>query len=377
MLLGREPEAEALASVVAAARDGLSGVIVVRGDAGIGKTVLLEQAAAEADGLCVLRVAGVDAESGLPFAGLHRLLRTVLREPHDLPATQSAALSIACGLADGPAPDPYLVGFATLSLLSAVAARTPVLCCVDDAHWLDPESVAALAFVARRIHADRIGMVFTVRTGAAQLPALDALPVLALEGLAREPALALLRSAVDGPLDPGVADRVVAATGGNPLALTDLAVELSAAELAGHRLLPDPLPLGGHLEAHYLRRVEQLPAATASWLLLAAADPGGDLTVVSTAAAALGIGSDASDPAERAGLVVVRQDIRFRHPLVRSAVYAGVGAAQRRAAHRALAAATTDPADRDLRAWHLAAGTTGPDEQVAAGLLATARRAGD
>ncbi|GIJ57104.1 ATP-binding protein [Virgisporangium aurantiacum] len=377
MLVGRNAEITALTSVVQAARDGLSGVLVVRGDAGIGKTVLLEHVAAAADGLRVLRVAGVGAESGLPFAGLHRLLRPVLREPHELPATQSTALSIACGLADGPAPDPYLVGFATLSLLSTVAARTPLLCCVDDAHRLDAESVSALAFVARRIHADRVGMVFAVRTGAEQPPVLDALPVLALAGLTREPALALLRSAVDGPLDPGVADRIVAATGGNPLALTDLAAELSGAELAGHRLLPDPPPLGGRLEAHYLRRVERLPAATRTWLLLAAAEPGGDLSVVSAAAAALGIGTDAADPAERAGLVVVRQDVRFRHPLVRSAVYAGAGGTERRAAHRALADATIQPADRDLRAWHLAAGATGPDEDVAAGLLATARRAGD
>jgi DNA-binding CsgD family transcriptional regulator len=356
--------------------------IVVLGDPGIGKSSLLRAAAEHAaeSGLRVLSVTGVEAEAHLAFAGLHQLLRPVLPAARRLPPLQREALSAAFGTgpespADRRAPEPFMIALATLNTLTDVAAECPLLVAVDDAQWLDQASAQVLGFVARRLYADRVGMVFTVRTGEGQPGALAGLPELVLRGLPEEAAGELLAASAGAPVDERVRSQIVAGAAGNPLALLELAGELTAEELSGAVPLAWPLRFGGRLEELYLSRVRVLPADTQTLLLVAAADPTGDPALVYAAAGRLGVCREAGEVPGAGRLAGWQQRVRFRHPLIRSAAYYAASAEARRAAHAALAAVTDPDADPDRRAWHLAEAAAGPDEEVAAELERSAGRA--
>ena len=374
-MLDRDTETAALEGALAEIREGLTGVLVLRGDAGIGKTVLLKWAARQAQDMQMAWVAGVQAEIGMGFAGLHQLLVPFLGGLDGLPEPQRLALGSAFGLVAGPAPDQFLVGLAALTLLTDASAARPVLCLVDDVHWLDQASVEVLGFIARRLYADRVGMMFTIREGEGHTAALAGLPELVVAGLAPEAAGKLLVCAANAPVDRRVTAQVVAEVAGNPLALVELSRELTADELSGAVPLAWPLRFGGQLEDLYLSRVRALPAEARTLLLVAAADPTGDATLVAKAAGKLGIGLDAEEVAGIDRLVAWQPRVRFRHPLIRSAAYYAASMGARRAAHAALAAVTDQEADPDRRAWHLAAAAAGPDEQVAAELERSAGRA--
>lgn len=373
MLGGRGPERAAIAALVDGARAGRGGALVVHGVAGSGKSTLLADAVAGADDLTVLRSSGVESESPLAFAALQRLLWPLRDRVGGLPAPQQAALRAALGEAAGEG-DRYLAFLATLSLLADASEEKPVVALVDDAHWLDDASTAALLFAARRVESERVALLFAARDGDARRFEAPDLPEIALGGMSGDEAAALLSTAADGALDPGVRDQLVEATGGNPLALVELASVLSADQLAGRTPLPEPLPLTGGVERAFLDRYRRLPEAAQQVLLVAAADDTGRLTVVRDAAEQLGAGEDALDAAERSGLLAVDgQALSLYHPLVRSAVYRAATSAGRRAVHRALAGALTD--DPDRRAWHLAAATDRPDDVVVGALEAVAQRA--
>src|SRR5580698_390896 len=373
MLLDRLPE-----------RAGRSGVLVVRGEPGVGKTALLDWAVESAAGLRVVRVAGVESEMELAFAALQQLCARMLDKLAGLPDPQRAALGVAFGLTTGAAPDRFLVGLAALSLLSAVAERQPLLCVVDDAQWLDRASAQALAFVARRLLADPIALVFAAREPGEEF---RGLPELAVGGLRDGDARELLGSVVGGPLDERVRDRIVAETRGNPLALLELPRGVTPTELAGGFGFPgvpglpgvagvDGVPgASGRIEDSFRRRLEVLPAVTQRLMLVAAAEPAGDPALVWRAAERLGIGAGAIAPAADAGLLTNGERGVFRHPLGRSAVYRAASPPDRRAAHQALADATDPRADPDRRAWHRAQAAPGPDEEVASELERSAGRA--
>ena len=374
-MLDRAPEIAALEGVLAAVRDGLSRVLVLRGDAGIGKTVLLEWAAGQAHDMQLARVAGVQAEMGMGFAGLHQLLVPFLGGLDGLPGPQRQALGSAFGLVAGPPPDRFLVGLAALTLLTDAAASQPVLCLVDDAQWLDQVSVEVLGFIARRLYADRVGVLFTVREGEGQAAALAGLPELMLGGLPEEVAGELLAVSAAAPVDGRVSAQIVSGVMGNPLALVELAAELTPAELSGAVPLGWPLRFGGQLEELYLARIRALPPGTQMMMLVAAADPSGDPTLVAKAAGQLEIDAEAGEAPGTGRLMSWHPRVRFRHPLIRSAAYYAAPAGTRRRAHAALAAVTDPAADPDRRAWHRAEAAAGPDEQVAAELERTAGRA--
>jgi DNA-binding CsgD family transcriptional regulator/tetratricopeptide (TPR) repeat protein len=338
----------------------------------VGKTALLEYAIDSAADLNVLRAAGVESDMELAFAGVHHASAPLLGGLDGLPGPQRAALETAFGLAEGSAPDRFLVGLAMLSLLSAVAEERPVLCVVDDAQWLDRSSAQVMAFVSRRLLAESVLMLFGMRELGEEF---RALPELVVEGLGDADARALLSSVVGGRLDERVSERILAETRGNPLALLELPRGLSSAELAGGFGLPDLSPLAGRIEETFLRRLEPLPAETRFLLLVAAADPVGDPALLWRVASLLGIEREALAPAVSAGLLEVDSRVRFRHPLVRSAVYRTASVDDRRRAHGGLAGATDPQVDPDRRAWHRAQATSGPDEHVAAELERSAGRA--
>src|SRR5918999_2074509 len=372
--LDRTSEREVLDRLLANVRGGQSAVLVIRGEAGIGKTALLRYVARQASGFRVAQVTGMEAEMELPFAGIHQLCAPMLDQLDALPQPQQDALNVALGLASGDVPDRFLVGFAVLGLLSAAAEERPLLCLVEDAHWLDAASGLILGFVARRLQADSVAIVAAIREPNARHD-FDGLPELRLHGLAEQDARTLLMSAVPGRIDDRVRDRIVAETRGNPLALVDLPRSMSAAELtAGFELLP-ATDLPRHLEEQYHQRAGELPEATQQLLLLAAAEPLGDATLIWRAAQALGIDRSSLAPAEDAQLVEVGARVRFRHPLVRSAVYRAAAASERRDAHRALAETTDPDTDPDRRAWHRAHAAVGVEEAVAAELERSADRA--
>ncbi|MEV4617744.1 AAA family ATPase [Asanoa sp. NPDC049573] len=369
-LTGRRGECVVLDDLVRAVRSGDSRALVLHGEAGVGKTALVDRLVVRTQGCRVARAAGIQSEMELPFAGLHQLCAPMLDQLDRLPAPQRDALRTIFGLSAAPAPDRFMVGLAVLGLLSAVAEQRPLLCLVDDQQWLDRASTQVLAFVARRLGAESVGLVFAARTVHSELAALPALEVGALPDA---DARALLDAALAGPLDARVRDQIVAEARGNPLALLELPRGITPAELAGGFGLPGA-GVGG-MEEQFQRRVAALPEPTRRFLLLMAADPTGDPAVLARAAANRGIDSGSAVPAADAGLADFGARARFRHPLVRSAVYRSAPANERRAAHRALADATDARREPDRRAWHRAAATARPDEDVAAELDRSADRA--
>jgi DNA-binding CsgD family transcriptional regulator len=373
-LTNRRSERDVLDRLTEAVRAGESRALVVRGDPGVGKTVLLDHLAGRASGSgCqVARAVGVQSEMELAFAGLHQLCAPMLSRAESLPVPQRDALRTALGIAAGPAPDRFLVGLAVLSLLAEVAGEQPLICVIDDGHWLDRASAQSLGFAARRLGADPVGMVFAARNPGADLAGL---PELEVAGLRDDDARALLDSALPGPLDARVRDLIVAETRGNPLALLELPRGLAPAELAGGFGLPGSAPLTGRIEDSFARQLDALPAATRRLVQLAAADPSGDRALLWRAAGRLGIPVQAGAPAVEAGLVEFGGRVRFRHPLVRSAVYRSASLPDRQQLHAALAEVTDPIADPDRRAWHRAQAAAGPDEHVAAELERSAGRA--
>src|SRR3954471_14562579 len=374
VLVGRAGERRRLDRLLEDVRGEQSAVLVVRGETGVGKTALLHYCAQQASGVRVARIAGVESEMELAFAGLHQLCAPMLDRAGALPAPQRAALGVALGRATGPAPDRFLVALAALSLLSEVAAERPLLCLVDDAQWLDAASGQVLGFVARRLLAESVGIVFAVRDPGEEAE-LAGLPQLPLGGLPEEEARALLATVIPGRLDERVRDRLVAETRGNPLAILELPRALSATHLPGGFGFENAYPLPGRIEESFLRRLESLPKEARLLLLVAAAEPVDDPLLVWRAAEQLGIGLSAAAADATEGLLSIGERVVFRHPLVRSAVYRSATVQERRAVHLALAEATDRDADPDRRAWHLASAAAGPDEQVALELERSAGRA--
>ena len=375
-LTGRRAECDMLDRLVAAVRAGESRTLVVRGEPGVGKTALLEYLAGQASGCRVVRAVGVQSEMELAFAVLHQLCAPMLDHLEPLPVPQRDALRTAFGLSAGPAPDRFLIGLAALGLLSDLAGERPLVCIVDDEQWLDSASAQVLAFLARRLEAESVGLVFGARVPTGDLAGL---PELVVEGLQQDDARALLDSALTGPLDARVRDQIIAETHGNPLALLELPRGRTAAELAGGFGLPGAVSLPGSIsdtiEESFRRRIDALPPGTRHLLLLAATDPTGDPALMRRAAGRLRVGPEAATPAVEAGLAEFDVRVRFRHPLVRSVTYRSASAQDRQASHRTLAEVTDPELDPDRRAWHRAQAAPEPDEEVAGELERSADRA--
>ena len=371
-LRGRASECALLDDLISAIGRGESRSLVLRGEAGIGKTALLEYVIASASDLTVVRAVGVESDMELAFASLHQLCGPLLDRLPKLPAPQRQAMETVFGLSAGGAPDRFLVGLAVLSLFAAVAEQRPLLCVVDDAQWLDQTSALTLAFVARRLLAEPVGIVFAAREPGEEL---RHVPELEVHGMRNGDARALLSSAVRFKLDERVRDRIIAETRGNPLALLELPRGLTATQLAGGFGLVGAQPLMGRIEESFVRRLDALSDDTRRLLLVAAAEPLGDPLLLWRASERLGIRPEAAGAAQEDGLLTISERVTFRHPLVRSAVYRSAAVEDRRAVHLALAEATDREADPDRRAWHLAAAAPGPDEQVALELERSAGRA--
>jgi DNA-binding CsgD family transcriptional regulator len=371
-LLGREREREVLDRLLDGVRGGHGGVLVMRGDAGVGKTALLEYTVEAGRGFRIARTSGIEAEMELPFAVVQQLCSPFFELLERLPQPQHDALGVAFGLSIGPAPNAFLVGLAVLGLLAEAAEEQPLVCVVDDAQWLDSASARTLAFVARRLLAEKIALVFATRALGEGLTGSSELHV---EPLGRRDARALLESVLPTRLDEGVLERIVAETHGNPLALLELPRGLSPTQLAGGFGLPAAVPLSATIEEGYTRRLARLPQDARRLLIVAAADPVGDPALVWRAAERLGIPESAAQTVESEDLLVLSQRVVFRHPLVRSAVYGAAGLNERRDVHRVLAEATDPEVDPDRRAWHRAHAAATPDEDVAAELEHSAARA--
>jgi AAA ATPase domain len=360
--VGRGREFRILEGLARAVQGSEGGALVIRGEAGIGKTALIERLLRSTRGVLTLRAAGVESEMELPFGGLHQVCAPLFNLLPKLPGPQQDALGVVFGSREGRPPDRLLVGLAILSLLCEAADEKPLLCVVEDGHWLDRASAQALAFVGRRLLADPVGLVISTRDVD---PEFSGLPELKLEALGVADAMTLLRSIPGAPLDAQVRDRIVAEAHGNPLALLEWHRVLTPAQAAGGPPLPGRGPLSGRLEESFRRRLVLLPAETQRFLLVAAAEPVGDAVLVWRAAARLGIDSEAALHAVEVELVEVGTTVRFCHPLVRSAAYTAASLAERQDAHRALADVMVLDIDRDRRAWHRALALTGPDEGVA------------
>jgi len=373
-LRGRADECAQLERLLAGVRGGEGRTLVLHGEAGIGKTALLEYAAASASDLRVLRVVGVESEKELAYAGLHQLCEPLQDGIGSLPHPQREALDVVFGLSSGDAPDRFLVGLGVLTLLSEVSEDGPLLCVVDDAQWLDRSSAQTLAFVARRLLAEPVAMLFAAREPGEDL---RGLPELEVEGLHPADARELLATTVRWSLDEAVREQIVAETRGNPLAVLELPRRTSTTELAGGFGVPRALSLSARIEESFLTRVRDLPTDTQRLLLVAAAEPVGDPVLLWGAAQKLGLTGTALGPAERAGLLEPRDTgrLRFRHPLLRSAVYRVASAEERHEVHRALAEATDATTDGDRRAWHRAEATAGLDDEVGDELEQAAARA--
>jgi DNA-binding CsgD family transcriptional regulator len=373
-LFGRVGELEVLRRLQADVRGGQSAVLVVRGEPGIGKTALLGHAAGEASGFQVVRGVGIESEMELAYAGLHQLCAPMLARLDRLPAPQRDALRTAFGIGAGRPPNRFLIALAALNLMAAVSEQQPLLCVVDDVQWLDQASAQVLGFVGRRLLAEPIGLVFAAQTPAPEPDPLAGLPELRLGALDHESARALLATVTSAPLDERVRARIIEEARGSPLALLELYGGLSPAGLAGGFALPDTVDVPRRIENQYARRLGELPEEVQRLVLLAAADPVGDPALILRAAEVLGLDSGAVNLAA-AGLLRFGPNVRFRHPLVRSAAYRAADVKDRRAAHEALAAVTDPEADPDRRAWHRAHAAAGPDEAVAAELISSADRA--
>ena len=373
MLADRRSECARLDQLLAEAQLGQSASLVLRGEAGIGKSALLDYVAERSAGR-VLRATGAQWEMELPFAGVHQLCRGLLGGRERLPQPQSDAVATAFGLSSGPQPDRFLVGLAVLGLLAHAAEEQPLVCVVDDAQWLDQSSLEVFSFVARRLGADAVLFLFAERDPG-RLAQLAGLPELGLEGLPDDHAHELLASVVSSPLDRSVLARILAESRGNPLALLELPRGSSPGALAGGFGFPADASLPDQIEASFERRVQQLPGPTQRLLLLAAAEPTGEPGLLVRAAAEVGISTDELRPAQADGLLDLGRQVTFRHPLLRSAIYTKASIEERRAAHLALAAATDAELDPDRRAWHRAHAAAGPDEDIAAELEQSAGRA--
>ena len=375
MLYGREAECDRLSALLDAARASRSGTLVLRGEAGVGKTALLEQARAMASHMHVLAARGVESESELAFAGLHQLIRPALPVLDGLPEPQAAALRGALGLAERAGDDRFLIAVACLTLLSELAEQRPVLCLLDDCQWLDASTSGALLFVARRLDAEGIVMLFALRDGEEHQLDARGLPEFEVRSLDREAAAALIARRADGPVAPAVERMLVEQSGGNALALVELPKALSAVQLAGDEPLPSRLPLTPNVERLFLERVRRLPEPAQKVLSLVAAEESGRLAPVLRASEAAGIDGDALKAAERSGLISVRGGrIDVSHPLVRSAIFQGLSSEERRATHVALASVLDDDGSFDERTWHLAAAAAGPDAELARALETVAER---